>query len=230
MAGEVAMQAAQPIGVYEDLREAYLRYYDTAFRVADAGIARERRERLTQPGVIFTEPVLEAVMPVASGRTVGSVCAEAGLSEGVARRLARAVFDAGPEFMLYRHQSDALRSALSSVEPFNPIVTAGTGSGKTESFLLPILARLLGEAEREAWPAGQDENRWWDGRASGRWEASRDPVSPRPAGVTRTAAVSNERARGRPDDTHAPGRAPRSFWRWSAHLLRPVHRRDAGQR
>ena len=177
------MQAAQPIQVYADIKDAYLRYYDTAFRVRDPGIAAERRERLTEPGVIFTEPVLEAVMPFATGSTVGDVCADAGLSFGVARRLARAVFDAEPDFVLYGHQSEALRAALSSTEPWNPVVTAGTGSGKTESFLLPIFARLLAEAERDRWPADLGERRWWTAGTSGRWKGLRDPASPRRAAM-----------------------------------------------
>ena len=177
------MQAAQPIRVYDEIKDAYLRYYETAFRVADGGIAEERRERLTRPGAIFTEPVLEPVMPFASGDTIADVCAEAGMSTPVARRLARAIFDAEPDFVLYQHQSDALRSALSTSGRYNPVVTAGTGSGKTESFLLPIFARVLEEAERNAWPAGQQEQRWWEVGVSGRWAASRDPSSPRPAAV-----------------------------------------------
>ena len=46
------------------------------------------------------------------------------------------------------------------------IVTSGTGSGKTESFLLPVLATILAEAKRErgGWSApsqGYLQNRWW---------------------------------------------------------------------
>jgi DEAD/DEAH box helicase domain-containing protein len=39
------------------------------------------------------------------------------------------------------------------------VVTSGTGSGKTESFLLPLLARLL--QERVAGIGSADVNRWW---------------------------------------------------------------------
>src|SRR5262249_30992557 len=45
----------------------------------------------------------------------------------------------------YRHQSDAVRGAL--IDGRNLIIMTGTGSGKTESFLLPILGKLAREAE-----------------------------------------------------------------------------------
>ena len=41
---------------------------------------------------------------------------------------------------LFAHQTQMLRVALTRGKA---VITAGTGSGKTESFLLPILATLL---------------------------------------------------------------------------------------
>ena len=46
------------------------------------------------------------------------------------------------------------------------IVTSGTGSGKTESFLLPVLATILDEAKRaegDGAPPAPDylKHRWW---------------------------------------------------------------------
>ena len=45
----------------------------------------------------------------------------------------------------YKHQSDVIR--YSRVEGKNLLVMTGTGSGKTESFLLPILGKLPREAQ-----------------------------------------------------------------------------------
>ena len=44
---------------------------------------------------------------------------------------------------LFAHQRDALQSAMAER---NVAVTAGTGSGKTESFLLPVVAQLIKES------------------------------------------------------------------------------------
>ena len=63
------------------------------------------------------------------------------------------------DYPIYLHQAEMLRKALSGT---NCVITSGTGSGKTESFLLPMLADIIAEAERE-WkdPNTYEENAWW---------------------------------------------------------------------
>lgn len=59
--------------------------------------------------------------------------------------------DAFPEDrLLYNHQSEALREAATATARERPafVITAGTGLGKTEAFLLPILADLWTSPER----------------------------------------------------------------------------------
>ena len=47
---------------------------------------------------------------------------------------------------LYLHQEQAIRKLCQGKR--NLVVTTGTGSGKTEAFLIPILNYLLGEEKR----------------------------------------------------------------------------------
>ena len=47
----------------------------------------------------------------------------------------------------YSHQSDAIRGCL--IDRRNLVIMTGTGSGKTESFLLPILGKLAHEAKAQ---------------------------------------------------------------------------------
>jgi len=56
------------------------------------------------------------------------------------------------ERKLYSHQSEAVRNACLSSAGKGFVVTAGTGMGKTESFLLPILANLWRSKKRR--PSG----------------------------------------------------------------------------
>ena len=67
------------------------------------------------------------------------------------------------DYPIYQHQAEMLRKAL---EGKNCVITSGTGSGKTESFLLPMLASIIREAESE-WkkPISYTPNRWWTANA-----------------------------------------------------------------
>ena len=47
------------------------------------------------------------------------------------------------DYELHRHQVEMLQKALSGEDC---VITAGTGSGKTESFLLPLFAYLVRES------------------------------------------------------------------------------------
>ena len=64
---------------------------------------------------------------------------------------------------LYLHQTEMMRRALSGR---NCVVTAGTGSGKTEAFLLPLFAQLAKEIP--GWSRPDDPhpnaNDWWRNR------------------------------------------------------------------
>src|SRR5204863_9106769 len=64
------------------------------------------------------------------------------------------------DFPLHRHQVEMLATALSGQ---SCVITAGTGSGKTESFLLPLFAYLAQESATWAPPgtAPDHVDDWW---------------------------------------------------------------------
>jgi hypothetical protein len=69
------------------------------------------------------------------------------------------IFDPGVQ--LYQHQWESLREVL--VNQRDLVVTTGTGSGKTECFLLPLFAQLAKESQ--TWQANHQppsNHRWWD--------------------------------------------------------------------
>ncbi len=180
---------SQPLSIYQELKDAYLRYYDTAFWVRTQSIREERRKLLEAEGIIFREPLLEPSLPYPQGDSIADVCAASGLSEWVAESLERMLFpDFGPtdaSFSLREHQARAFSTSLADGEVTNPVVIAGTGSGKTEAFLLPIFARLLREAEgKPSWSrTASAPHRWWDPQVSDDWQPLRPPVADRPAAV-----------------------------------------------
>lgn len=155
------MTALEPINIYRAIKEGYLRYYDTAFWLRDVAIRAERRHLLERDGVVFTDPLLEPILPYETGPTIEDACDQVGIIGDTPDVLGRVVFNADRHFPLYTHQAEALVTSLSSEShPWNLVVTAGTGSGKTESFLLPLFARLLTEAL--TWPPTSGKHRWWD--------------------------------------------------------------------
>ncbi len=166
------MSEPTPLRLEGAVRDAYLRYYDTAYWLRDGRLRDERRELLLRDGVVFTEPLVEPVLPYEPGPSIAEACAAAGVSAEVASDLASVVFRADTTFRLHHHQAEALCASLSPVsQRRNVVVTSGTGSGKTESFLLPVLARLLEESHQHG-PA-PTINSWWEEQARGAWEPAR---------------------------------------------------------
>ena len=68
------MSITGPIAVARELQEAYLRYYDTAFRLRDEGLMSERRALLEEPGALFTEPYIEPVLGYESTESIAAAC------------------------------------------------------------------------------------------------------------------------------------------------------------
>lgn len=155
------MISRTPRTVMNYVRDAYLRYYDTAFWMRDEAIMAERKKLLLEPGVMAQEPLLEAVPVYPSVTPVAEACERAGLSSWTGDRLGQVVFGK-PGIALREHQAQALEYAIKGDAEGrkNVVVTSGTGSGKTESFLLPLIARLL--EERAGIPGGTHVNKWWE--------------------------------------------------------------------
>lgn len=177
------MAPATPLDVKEYIQEAYHKYYDSAFWMRDEYIMRERRALLDEVGLTAQEVLLEAVLPYPSTVSMADACALAGLPAEIASQLGRIVF--GADRKLREHQAQSLETSLAPNDATkrNVIVTSGTGSGKTESFLLPVIARLMRD---RATGVGSDlVYPWWEQPWTDetRWQGvrSRATGAPRPA-------------------------------------------------
>lgn len=172
-----------PATVYESIRDAYLRYVDTAYWLREPALMTARRDLLNQSTALFTDVLLEPVLPYDAEADLDEAAAESGANLEAVRLVGRALFGAyvqeGQPLRLRRHQADALVKSLQpgAVDGRNVVVTSGTGSGKTESFLLPVLTRLVEEALLYSPDPGPEQ--WWKG---GSWRPSRG-AAPRPAAV-----------------------------------------------
>lgn len=138
-----------PIGSWEQLKEHLKRYVRSAFGTDSPTFEVDREELLDTPGVFFQEPYLELLPAYATAKRLGELDGgDLPSMEEPARRAFIAL--AGSGLMptgaeLYVHQHRMLQAALQGK---HCVVVTGTGSGKTESFLLPVLASLAREALR----------------------------------------------------------------------------------
>jgi DEAD/DEAH box helicase domain-containing protein len=165
-----------PIQIADDLRAAFLRYIDTAYALRDSDLVAERRRLLLEgQGNLFAPLMLEPVLPYDGVSTVAETAASAGVAERDLRDVVRSVFglsDVASSVKLRRHQASAVRTHFADDTLHNPVVTSGTGSGKTESFLIPLLTRIAAE-KRISGPLPAIHE-WWDIRLQNAlWQPTR---------------------------------------------------------
>ena len=130
-----------PIGVARELRSLYGKYLESAQPVRHEGLMRERADLLGREGVLHRDPLVEPVARHEEAGTLTEACRNLGLSPEFADFAARGAF-VGRN--LYVHQKEALKAVCSQKRSM--VVTTGTGSGKTECFLLPVIEALVRES------------------------------------------------------------------------------------
>jgi len=128
--------------VFEGMKKTFHQYLEAQYHIWDEGMIAERRRLLNQPGVSFQEPQLEATPFYVSGRTYRQLSIPVPAQEILTLASSRPNVGIYPE--PYLHQSEAIEACLGRNEEL--IVATGTGSGKTESFLMPILGSLAVES------------------------------------------------------------------------------------
>ncbi|GAA4116108.1 DEAD/DEAH box helicase [Knoellia locipacati] len=176
-----------PLTLRDDLASAYLRYVDTAFWLRNEQLMRERRHILQSKDMLLSECLLEPVLPYPATEDLLDATRLVGISDEAARIVGKALFGSfvkpGEPITLREHQAEAvLHHFKPGVEDHrNVVVTSGTGSGKTESFLLPTLLRLTEEAR--TWSPQTAPDVWWQAKPSPtKWRPMRAPET-RPAAV-----------------------------------------------
>lgn len=117
-------------------------YIEAQYPLRHPTLVAERRALLDTPGMLEQEPYIEGMPGYVSDRTYSELNLPNFVS-GILERLAQESQSPIPAHP-YSHQTNALESAVGRDQDL--VVVTGTGSGKTETFLLPILARSVLEA------------------------------------------------------------------------------------
>ena len=128
--------AFSPVRASKEIALEYTRYLSSIFSLSDPVYQQQFSERLKEMP-FSSGPYLEVTDAFESGKTVREMMDTGDLPANYGRL--RFHLDRP----LYKHQVDALFQISSGR---NAVVSTGTGSGKTESFLFPITKHLVEEA------------------------------------------------------------------------------------
>lgn len=138
-----------PIELAQKLQAALVSYLTTTFDVNRDGqepeLAAAIEASFNLQGALFNGPYLELTPPYRTRQSLKALCERGVLSEQLLRL---ECFNRGMPISvdapLFTHQERAIRKLV--IEQHNVVISSGTGSGKTECFLIPILNDLLSDA------------------------------------------------------------------------------------
>lgn len=134
-----------PIQASNQIMKKYLRYIDTTFFIKDEEYRSQFKSYLDNGEYFAKGPYLDFSDSFKSGLNILDL-----INEGVLNSDFKILFNSEKKRnllyrKLYLHQENAIRKIK---EDKNLIVTTGTGSGKTEAFLYPIINYLMNQKKK----------------------------------------------------------------------------------
>lgn len=132
-----------PVSLQEELRDRMSRYLLTALPInSKFPMLREAaHQQFAKDNQLIKGPFLEALPDFPKSNSLSKLVDEGLLHSGF-KKLSDEVLNRP----LHEHQEDAIRAVVG--EDKNIVVATGTGSGKTECFMYPMLDALLKEGNR----------------------------------------------------------------------------------
>ena len=129
-----------PIKAADFIDSSFKDYVFNTFVIRDAELRKQYRIEI-EKGLLSKGPFLDCVDAFEAGKTISELIREGVASSEFERILPQPLL----ERPLYRHQEEAFKIVTSGE---NAVITTGTGSGKTECFLYPVLDELFKEKEK----------------------------------------------------------------------------------
>ena len=140
--------ALNPVVFTEKVLQSFLRYQLRAYPFADPRLHGQMRELLSldeaRESPLLKGPFVSLSRPFRTGAPVAELVDEGLLHPHLEQRIPSDIEE------LYRHQEEAIRAIAAGR---STLISTGTGSGKTECFLYPIVSRCL-RLRDEGAPAG----------------------------------------------------------------------------
>lgn len=156
-----------PINVFDTIRDSFILYVKTAFRTKHPLFEKEREELLKRDKIFARAPWVEPLPEyLPSDFSINEITSLPNLNNEeleIFKKLAGNGLVGN--FKLHQHQYDMLQKAM---EGNHCVITSGTGSGKTESFLLPLFAYLSKEINKWKNTSNTLNNtKWWSDHGYG---------------------------------------------------------------
>lgn len=127
-----------PINASSKIVEKYQRYLNTIFQIEDIDYKEQFEKSIKEDALFAKGPYLDVSDIFAKGKNILELIEEGVLPKSFCKMKMNLLRS------LYKHQELAIRKSISGE---NIVVSTGTGSGKTESFIIPLLAELCKEYE-----------------------------------------------------------------------------------
>lgn len=143
-----------PITASENIKDEFISYITTQFNISDPTYASKFIDELGKKGNVTKGPYLEINDAFEKGKNLSSLI-DQGTVSPLFRELEGDLPDGEKELQLnrslYQHQE---QSIIKTNQGKNLVITTGTGSGKTECFVIPIIDHLLREIEKGTLSSG----------------------------------------------------------------------------
>ena len=133
--------AIHPLETTETIRSTYINYLKTIKPFQDEKLREEFAQAIEAQDMLVKGPLLQIALPYLKDKSIHELVDEGVLSPRFEQLSSDSLQYNRP---LYAHQVKAIRKAVGGR---NLVVSTGTGSGKTEAFLIPILDYLLREQD-----------------------------------------------------------------------------------
>jgi len=117
-----------PLLATKKIQESYVNFYKTNFTLGNDELSNQL-DKLSENNRLWREPFIAISQNYIPGRTLEQLNSEVKLDNELLTSL--------PIKHLFLHQENAIKNIIKFER--NTIVSSGTGSGKTESFLIPVL-------------------------------------------------------------------------------------------
>lgn len=126
-----------PIIALDHVIEEYRDHLQSEFRARDRALRGALETELDRPLFLAQEPFYQAHRPFRAGQRWSDLPLDPALARAMAARSSTET--------AFLHQSEAVTHLLGP-DPSPIVVTTGTGSGKTECFLLPVIQNAVADA------------------------------------------------------------------------------------